>query len=376
MNNYFLNTNGESSGIPIHGGNLSQEAHRLKVRESQLLDASASLVPFNPPKSFDGFLLKALRSNSLRNYPDCSYQYFREAIGAWHKINPASILPGNGAAELITWAARDATNTGISTLIAPSFNDYERALNCWQGRYIYIELPLHWTTNSPQAFPLLPKTDVIWITNPHNPTGHLWSRASLEPLLKWHKLVICDEAFLSLVPNGEEQSLLPLVENYTNLIVLRSLTKLFSIAGLRLGYAVSANKRLKEWQSWRDPWPVNGIATAAGTMLMNDHITLNRWTKKIHNWVEKEGLFLQEKLKKIPEIKSYPSSSNFQLIKGNQSLLSLREALAQKKILLRDCRSFKGLGENWLRISLQTRSNNIRISSTIKYVMGKDYQSS
>ena len=163
------------------------------------------------------------------------------------------VLPGNGASELFTWAARDASSSGVNCLPSPGFNDYTRALTCWDASCIDMKLPLIWSAAAPQPFPRPPKASVIWITNPHNPTGQLWSRNSIESLLKDHKLVICDEAFLPLVPNGERQSLIPLVTKYQNLIVIRSLTKLFAIAGLRLGYAISTYERFKRWKEWRDP---------------------------------------------------------------------------------------------------------------------------
>ena len=358
-----------NTAIPKHGGNLSEEARRLGIDEHQLLDASASLVPFQPPKSIHSCLRNALVGNSLTKYPDHTYQAFREAIGNWHEIDPKMVLPGNGAAELLTWSARDAAETGTSTLVAPGFSDYARALNCWKGQYLYQQLPKCWSSNTPQAFPLTTNNNVLWITNPHNPTGQLWSRTSIEPLLERHKLVICDEAFLSLVPHGERQSLIPLVKNNSNLIVIRSLTKLFSIAGLRLGYAISTYKRLQRWQYLRDPWPLNGLASAVGTKLMNDHIELDKWTRKVHNWLAKEGPWLQAKLGDLPGIKSHPSATNFQLIESNNSLVKLREILSQQKILLRDCRSFEGLDEKWLRISLQTRKNNKRIIFTMQQAL-------
>ena len=95
---------------------------------------------------------------------------------------------------------------------------------------------------------------------------------------------------------------------------------------------------------------------------MNDRFTYHRWTNKIHSWLSEEGPWLHKQLGNLPGIKAYPSAANFQLIEGKNSLMQLRENLARKRILLRDCRSFNGLGENWLRISLQTRRNNIRIT--------------
>ena len=198
-------------------------------------------------------------------------------------------------------------------------------------------------------------------------TGQLWSRASLQPLLKRYALVICDEAFLPLVPNGEQQSLLPLVEEHSNLVVIRSLTKLYGIAGLRLGYAVAQPQRLQRWAKWRDPWPVNGIALAVGERLLASPRRYQRWCKRVQRWVATEGAWMQQQLAALPGITPMPSAVNFRLIRSNRSLVPLREAMEHRhRILLRDCRSFEGLGENWLRIGLQSRRHNRRIIRALR----------
>ena len=334
------------------------------MKPSQLLDASASLVPFRPPCALRRALAAAIQGQALRDYPDRAQADLRSAIASWHGLDLDQVLAGNGAAELFTWAARDATAAGLSVLPQPGFADYSRALACWGGAIEARPLPLAWGDGWPQSFPLgaLKETgDVMWITNPHNPTGQLWSRCSLEPLLARYSLVICDEAFLPLVPGGEDHSLIPLVADHPNLVVIRSLTKLFAIAGLRLGYAVAAADRLQRWHGWRDPWPVNGLAIAAGVAVMNDRVGLQRWQQRVQQWVQQEGRWFRAQLDAIPGVNPYPSAANYLLIQGEQSLLELRERSALDGVLLRDCRSFAGLGECWLRIGLQDRRGNQRI---------------
>ena len=325
------------------------------------MDASASLVPWTPP-----FSARPL-SGGIRDYPDRHNHRLVGLIAGVHGLVRDAVLPGNGAAELFTWAARDAAVTGISSLPAPGFADYSRALTCWQGRQAQHSLALEWDAAVPQPIPPPPAADVLWICNPHNPTGQLWSRASLEPLLQRYRLVICDEAFLSLVPDGEQQSLIPLVSEYSNLVVIRSLTKLYGIAGLRLGYAVALPERLQRWAQWRDPWPVNGIASAVAEQLLASPAKYQRWCRRAQAWVAKEGAWMQQQLALLPGIRPMPSAANFLLIRADQSLVPLREAVEQRhRILLRDCRSFEGLGECWLRIGLQSRRNNRRIIRALK----------
>jgi histidinol-phosphate/aromatic aminotransferase/cobyric acid decarboxylase-like protein len=323
-------------------------------------------------------LLVGALGRGLRDYPDRSYVTLRRAIAAWHGLDPAQVLPGNGAAELFTWAARDASTSGLNLLPSPGFGDYRRALSCWEGTWRSLPLPLEWTDAVPIAWPLGPaasdaadgpagaqRARVLWLTNPHNPTGQLWSRASLEPLLGRFDLVVVDEAFLPLVPGGESQSLVPLLPAHPSLVVIRSLTKLFSIAGLRLGYALGDPDRLARWAAWRDPWPVNGLAAAVGEALMADPAGLRRWQKRVQRWVALEGPWLAARLAEVPGLRPLPSAANYLLVRSTGPLVSLGplrlELERRHRILVRDCRSFEGLGEDWLRIALQSRQGNRRI---------------
>jgi len=305
--------------------------------------------------------------HGLRDYPDRSHFSVRDALAAIHQLDPQWLLPGNGAAELFTWAARDAAPQGPNVSVTPCFADYQRALACWDASLNGFLLSLDWDDVFPQNFARPHQGSVLWICNPHNPTGQLWSRESLEPLLDQFELVICDEAFLSLVPNGEAQSLIPLVVEHSNLVVVRSLTKLFAIAGLRFGYAVAHPDRLARWSAWRDPWPVNGLALAAVDQLLSSPERYQKWCRRVHHWVEREGAWMQQRVSELPGITPMPSAVNFFLIRGEQSLVSLRERVERHHgVLLRDCRSFEGLGENWLRIGLQDRRGNRRILRALK----------
>ena len=395
-----------------HGGNRIAIARRLGCRPEQLLEASASLVPFGPPASLQRALRRAVAGAGappgplsalaplasglaargvpgvdlaaaplLRDYPDRDYGSLRQVIAAHHGLDPTAVLPGNGAAELFTWAARDAAAAGVSLLPSPGFADYRRALACWQGASRPLPVPLLWPAAFPQPFPLAAAASgadpggagaVLWITNPHNPTGQLWSRSSLEPLLERFALVIVDEAFLPLVSGGEAQSLVPLLASHPNLVVIRSLTKLFAIAGLRLGYALADPVRLARWASWRDPWPVNGLAALAGEVLLGDGPALERWLARVQGWVAAEGPWLAGQLAALEGLVPLPSATNFLLVRGELggqplALEPLRLALQERhRILVRDCRSFEGLGETWLRIALRDRGGNRRVLRALR----------
>lgn len=319
-------------------------------------------MPFGLPPIERFQLFRSTLGGALRVYPDRSYAALTSAVAGLHGLRPASILVGNGAAELFTWAARDAAAAGISWLPEPGFADYRRALSTWGAELQPFPLIPDWSGAFPQEFPGSVGAGALWLTNPHNPTGQLWSRESLAPYLARQALVICDEAFLPLVPGGENQSLIPLLEDHPNLVVIRSLTKLYGVAGIRLGYALGAPERLARWSGWRDPWPVNGLAAALGERLLRDPQRHRRWSTRVQHWVAEEGAWLASQLASLPGISPMPSAANFLLIRSKHSLLPMRQALEERhRILLRDCRSFAGLGENWLRIGYQSRPQNRRI---------------
>ena len=341
-----------------HGGNILTQAKKLNLLPSKIIDSSASLVPFEPPKLILDVLISEIKTLGFRYYPERNLNSFREIIGEFHQIDPDNILPGNGASELITWAGYEASKSGASCIPSPGFVDYERSLNCWNAIFDYAELPKNWSNSFPQTFPIKPNCDVLWITNPHNPTGQLWDKKSLEIILKKYKLVICDEAFLAITPNGEKESLIPLTKKYDNLLVIRSLTKLFNIAGLRLGYIIGSSEKLKKWNIKRDPWPLNSFAIKAGIELLSNKILYEEWTSKIHDWVNTEKNWVSNELSKIKNLKVHNSSTNFFLIESKFSLSSNIHYLEKKGILIRECNSFRFLNEKWARISLQTRKNN------------------
>jgi len=256
---------------PGHGGNLAWAADVAGCPASAILDFSASISPLGPPKS----ILEAITSQlgNLRHYPDPNYGELRLALSHFHELPSEWILPGNGSAELLTLAGKELAQFAGTFLMTPAFGDYYRALVACDAKV--LEFPLM----SPELKPLLSTQNSghykgYWkeyrtqelgliINNPHNPTGRLFSRLEILSYLEEFALVVVDEAFMDFLSPSEEESLIGMVQQYPNLVILRSLTKFYSLPGLRLGYALAHPERLSKWQLWRDPWPVNTLAAAA-----------------------------------------------------------------------------------------------------------------
>ena len=214
----------------------------------------------------------------LKAYPDPQYRALRSALGEFHQIDLEYILPGNGAAELLTWACRDLAALDVTCLFTPAFSDYHRALKAFNATV--WEYPLGNSGNGSWdlagAVAIAPTRHLaanatgLLLNNPHNPTGSLVSRKLLAAHLDNYALVVVDEAFMDFLPPEEQQSVIDLVLEHPNLVVLRSLTKFYSLPGLRLGYAIAHPDRLQRWQEWRDPWSVNALAAAVGAVIVQN----------------------------------------------------------------------------------------------------------
>jgi L-threonine-O-3-phosphate decarboxylase len=355
---------------PAHGGNLAWAAATAGCSPSAIVDFSASISPLGPPFS----ILSAIESQlgNIRHYPDPNYLELRKSLSHFHHLSSEWILPGNGSAELLTLAGRELAEFAATVLIAPAFGDYYRALNAYDAKV--LEFPLSVSYKLPvfscvlsgifDKLQLIGKNGII-VNNPHNPTGILLSREDILPLLHDFALVVVDEAFMDFLPPEQEQSLIPLVSDYPNLVVLRSLTKFYSLPGLRLGYAVAHPERLRRWQSWRDPWSVNTLAEVAAIAALNDEeFQAQTWA-----WLAPEREKLFQGLSDIKGLRPFEGAANFLLVESEQSVTQLQEKLLkQHRILIRDCLSFPTLGDRFFRVAVRSESENQRLLDALANV--------
>jgi histidinol-phosphate/aromatic aminotransferase/cobyric acid decarboxylase-like protein len=179
--------------------------------------------------------------------------------------------------------------------------------------------------------------------------------------------VVIDEAFMDFLPPGEEQSLINLVKDYDNLVILRSLTKFYSLPGLRIGYASAHPERLQRWQTWRDPWAVNVLAESAAKAIVRDV----KFQQQTWHWLPTARLELFQGLKAIPGLQPLESSANFLLVETEIPSSQLQEKLLKDyQILIRDCLSFPELGDRYFRVAVRSSSENQNLLQALDWVIG------
>ncbi|WP_019508860.1 threonine-phosphate decarboxylase CobD [Pleurocapsa sp. PCC 7319] len=360
---------------PLHGGNLNWAATVAGCPVSLLTDFSASINPLGTPKTAIASIINNI--SQLTVYPDPGYADLRSHLAKYHKIDHKFILPGNGSAELLTWAARELAQQKFTYLITPAFSDYARALNAFDGKIYPCPLPLNSCKGelpfapspqtSPLPIPISPRSESgLLLNNPHNPTGKLWTREEILPCLQQFSLVVVDEAFMDFLMPSEEQSLIPLIGKYPNLVILRSLTKFYSLPGLRIGYAIAHPERLQKWQKWRDPWSVNALAVVATKAAIQDQ----EFQQQTWNWLATARSRLFEQLQAIPGLHPFPSAANYLLVKTEISATKLQEKLLTNyQIVIRDCLSFPELGDRYFRIAVRLPAENDRLVEAIAAIV-------
>jgi L-threonine-O-3-phosphate decarboxylase len=359
---------------PMHGGNRQWASSMAGVVAEDILDFSASINPLGLPKS----AIAAIQSHltDLNHYPDPEYTLLRQAIGDFHQLDADWILAGNGVAELITWVGRDLSQLSATLLFTPAFTDYYRALKAFDCQIELYPLlsgnpseNLSKDRNSCLSSQLPEITNShakgILINNPHNPTGYLFSRDSLLPYLEQFALVVIDEAFMDFLAPEQQQSLIDLVPSHPNLVILRSLTKFYSLPGLRLGYAIAHPERLARWQAWRDPWCVNALAAAAGIAVLEDVV----FQQQTWAWLDHAKPLLFDGISHLSGLSPLPSAANYLLVQTEIAGSFLQKQLLQSdRLLIRDCLSFPELGDRYFRIAVRLENENQRLIESLRTI--------
>jgi threonine-phosphate decarboxylase len=349
-----------------HGGKI------IEVSETMpgALDYSANFNPYLHPR-----VKSAIKqaTQAAYQYPEHTYKRFREAVGAYLKVSSDTIVPGNGSVELIRLCALALLEKGDRVIIpAPTFSEYELA--CLLNGAEPLIVPL-WNEHEfkRDLFGILADEDVkmVFLCNPNNPTGKILTRESVIEIAAQCRatqtFLFVDEVFIEL--SDPRQSIVG--TSLDDIFVLRSLTKSFSIPGIRAGYGVTNPALAQVLNSIRLPWNLNSIAEALSVALLKDcasYLEASRTT------IAAQRRWLIQELAKIPGLEPLESDVNFIMVNvAGTTLTSSEFALRMKRYgyLIRDCRSFRLTGRDYIRIAVRKKTENAHLLDAIKKVVGQ-----
>lgn len=352
------------SAWPSHGGQAQALLERFGLPPGHMLeDFSANLNPLGPPAWAPSWLTGGI--GGLSRYPEPNYFPARQAIAAYHGLSSDHVLLTNGGSEAIFLAA--ALHAGSRSLgLSPSFGEYARACQAHRLRFSEVALAEpHFTFELAAFLQKIAAADVIFLCRPNNPTATLISYGDIEELLvatqKQGVRVVVDEAFIDMAPNAT--SLTPLLTSYPHLILLRSMTKFYTLPGVRLGYILAAPELVEQLAIHQPPWSVNHLAAELIAPLINDHA----FADKTQQWLTDEQPRMQQALLALP-LDVVPSHTCFFLVRPEEALRQrgltsalLFERLLHQGMLARHTYSFTGLEGRWLRLALRDPSANDRL---------------
>ena len=358
----------------IHGADVLEAADKSGLKREDILDFSSSVNPLGPSKK----TLEAIKGGfgQIPSYPDSCSTALRKAIaGHYAGISQDNVVVGNGSTELIYLFAEAFMQKGDVALVpAPSFGEYENAVRKTGEKVKYVKLGRDFRAE-PNSFSraMTGKAKIVYFCNPNNPTSILTSPEKLSEIiqqaLEKDILVFLDEDFLEFVEGEEKLSMIGRIGEFPNLFVLRSFTKIFGLTGLRIGYGIASEEITSVLMNAKIPWNVNCLGQTAAITALNDSEHL----KRTLDLVRAEKAFLLKWLAQFKAFKVYPPDANFIFIdirKSGFTAAQLKAKMLSRGILIRDCSSFAGLDEYYVRVAVKTRQENERLLSALKDSVG------
>lgn len=355
-----------------HGGNLTRAAREYGLPEQQFMDFSASINPLGPSPRVYPAITDSLWK--IRHYPDPDCGGITGLLAGYLEVPAESVVVGNGGAELI-YMLPAALKIRRALIVAPTFSEYAAAIQATGGEADYFCLPPEGEAALHLEKLKLKMADyqAVFICNPNNPTGRLFSLGDLMPLadaaVAAGTMLVVDEAFIDFVEHRRQCSLMLRAASTANLIILYSLTKFFGIPGLRLGAVVTDPGVAKVIRGAVDPWRVNVLAQAAGEAALQDREHM----AATFELVRSERNYLFKALSGLKGVRPIPGAANFLLVNLSASGKKVKEVipeLGRRGVLVRDCSNFHGLDGEYIRIAIRTRPENDKLLAFLAEVLG------
>lgn len=352
----------------VHGGNIEELSRKFNLDKEKLIDFSANINPLGVNEKVKKAIINAL--DKVEKYPDITYYNLKSDISNFEGINYNNLVLGNGAAEIIFNLVRAVSPKKV-LIPAPTFSEYEEASLSINSsiEYYYLKEEKNWNIDEEILGLINEDIDIVFICNPNNPTGVITKKEMLLNIIEKAKetktIVAIDESFLDFVKDSHKYSLVSLLKDYDNIFIIKSLTKLFAIPGIRIGYGMSSNVDIiNKIQAISVPWNINILAEVAAITSLGD----KKYISKSIAYIEEEKNYLYKELCKFNDINVFEPSVNFIMFKILKDI-DLKYELMKENVIIRSCSNYNGLNENYYRIAVRTRKENEVFLGTLRKML-------
>lgn len=342
----------------VPGKPISDVQRELGLAE--VIKLASNENPFGCSKKVGEVLKDALSEIPL--YPDGNATVLREKLAEKHNLKPEQFIFGAGSNEIITLIAQVLLNPGDESIYAdPSFVWYDTAVKTSGATPVIIPLKDYTHDLDAMKNAITDKTKIIWICNPNNPTGTIVTTQQLDDFLKSvpaNIAIVLDEAYYEYARGENYPETVPLLEKYPNLIILRTFSKAYGLASLRVGYGMASGEFVSYLNRVRPPFNVNTIAQMAAVAALDDQDFVNNTVIET-----KKGLnFLYDAFDKL-NLRYVKSYANFVWVETCMPSKDLFRKLLHKGVIIRP---FMG---NWVRITVGTQEENNKLITALKEVL-------
>jgi histidinol-phosphate aminotransferase len=357
----LLNPNVKKISPYIPGRRREEIAKEYGIGLKDIIKLASNENPLGPSPEVVETLKKS--AGEVSAYPDNEARTLRLEIAKYVGLEKENIIVGNGSDEVLDLAVKMFLGKGEEAIVPiPTFSMYHSLVKIYSGKPVYVPFDSNFDYDIDGIVEKISeKTKLVFICSPNNPSGTIIPEEGLLGILEKDVVVVLDEAYVEF----SDASNVDKVKEYENLIVTRTFSKAFGLAGLRVGYGVASEKIIDYMLRIKTPFSVNLLAQKAAIASMRDKGHLKRTVALVRR--ERDALASQ--LAKIPKIRVYPSKANFILInlKGTgKKSKDVAEALLRKGIIVRDCASFYGMDEYHIRVSIGRPEENEKFLETFR----------
>ncbi len=342
-----------------HGGNIHEMARKNGCSTNDIIDMSSNINPIGAVPDVKPFLEQNL--HLIESLPEVDAKTAAAAFAEHHRLDPESVLAGNGTTEFI-YAVPRALQSKKALILEPAYSDYEDAciMNNVICSYLIADKNDDFYPDIRRFKDMAAEHDTVFICNPNNPTSVLIPADVLESLC-WSNpstFFVIDESYLPFAVDGEENSMLN--RGLSNVVILRSMSKIYGVPGLRTGFLTSQIKTANRFLRFSQPWSMNALAQAAAVHLSKNPDKTNAFIRKTHEFLETERRRITSALKATGAVRPFNSVTSFILMElmGGIDAEELCAQLGAHNILIRNCANFKGLNNRFVRISLKSAETN------------------
>lgn len=361
----------------FHGSDIEEICEYYHLERSAVTNFGANVNPLGLSPAVKTALSENL--DLISSYPDRDYTSLREAIAEYCHIPADHILPGNGSSELIALLI-DARAPKRTLILGPTYSEYSRELSFSRSTQDYYHLKEEddFVLNVDDVCRVLDEGyDFLILCNPNNPTSSAVLHNDLEKLLSFCSrkdiFVMIDETYAEFSPEIDAVTAIPFTRHFSNLMVLRGVSKFFAAPGMRLGYGVTGNMEfLQKMKEKQIPWSLNSLGAFAGEIMFRDR----EYQEKTRALILSERDRMYRALRELPAFKTYPPYANFLLLRILKEGVTSRdvfETCIRNGLMIRDCSSFQCLDGEFIRFCLMMPEDNTRLLNTLaRYVSGED----